>query len=173
MDGELASLQERVDKVAAEVRQLVVVFVDVLDGVAVGQQPHLQCAHDCLPPGRRSALAGTRGGAPVAGLRMGPAQRAATSSDASSPSLWPRLCSPPQAGKEKEAVVALLKQLAPLYNRLYDAAKAALVPLPGAHYRLHLAAAAARGMPPQRPWCPCADTLACLPPVASPSRSAP
>lgn len=35
-----------------------------------------------------------------------------------------------QGGKDKEAVVGLLKQVAPLYNKLYDAAKAAMVPLP-------------------------------------------
>lgn len=42
-----------------------------------------------------------------------------------------RLSACSQAGKEKDAVVALLRKLAPLYNKLYDAAKAALVPLPG------------------------------------------
>lgn len=35
-----------------------------------------------------------------------------------------------EAGKEGDVVVALLRQLAPLYNKLYDAAKQAMVPLP-------------------------------------------
>jgi hypothetical protein len=36
-----------------------------------------------------------------------------------------------QGGEDREGVVRLLKQVAPLYNRLFDAAKAAMVPLPG------------------------------------------
>lgn len=52
-----------------------------------------------------------------------------------------------QAGKEKDAVVALLRKLAPLYNKLYDAAKAALVPLPGGRPYLRPCA------PPD--WCCC------------------
>ena len=36
-----------------------------------------------------------------------------------------------QGGQDKEVVVGLLRQLAPLYNKLYDAAKAAMMPLPG------------------------------------------
>ncbi|KAL4856966.1 Intersectin-1 [Chlorella vulgaris] len=35
-----------------------------------------------------------------------------------------------QGGEDREGVVRLLKQVAPLYNRLFDAAKAAMVPLP-------------------------------------------
>jgi hypothetical protein len=35
-----------------------------------------------------------------------------------------------QAGEDKEAVVAMLTRVAPLYNRMYAAAKSALIPLP-------------------------------------------
>ena len=53
-----------------------------------------------------------------------------------------------QSVKDKDAVVAALKTVAPLYNQLYAAAKAALVPLPG---RAAPASACLPGYPPSAP----------------------
>ncbi|KAL4419756.1 hypothetical protein ABPG75_006854 [Micractinium tetrahymenae] len=70
---------------------------------------------------KREALAGQ-----VAALK-----EAATSAEAELASLQEQVdAAAADGGKDKEAVVGLLKKVAPLYNRLYDAAKAAMVPLP-------------------------------------------
>ncbi|KAL4435474.1 hypothetical protein ABPG77_006236 [Micractinium sp. CCAP 211/92] len=70
---------------------------------------------------KREALAGQ-----VAALK-----EAAASAEAELASLQEQTeAATAEGGADKEAVVGLLKRVAPLYNRLYDAAKAAMVPLP-------------------------------------------
>lgn len=125
VEGELGSLQEQVDKVAAEVRSsvhagwswLVLRDSGVAEWLSSGSVEVRAAWTDRLRP-RTGCGVGTRHAAAHAMLPQLSDRRARC-----------RLAL--QAGKEKEAVVALLRKLAPLYNRLYDAAKAALVPLPG------------------------------------------
>ena len=106
MEGELADLQAQVDKVAADVSGGQLCSAAVPSWLL----PRACCAVQvlCLNTGTQLSLSGRR-----------------------------RLpyCLPnrplAQAAGDKEGVVAALRRLAPLYNQLYDAAKAAMVPLPG------------------------------------------
>ena len=68
-----------------------------------------------------------------------------------------------QSVKDKDAVVAALKTVAPLYNQLYAAAKAALVPLPG---RAAPASACLPGYPPP-PSVSLMELFSCTPQVDS------
>ena len=111
VEAELAALEEAVAKLPADVS------ASSVDGGARGVRR----------PGRRRRRAHPRSGAPRCSFFP------------TTLLLTPALPPPPprpaplhvQTAGDKEAVLALLRRVAPLYNKLYDAARAAMIPLPG------------------------------------------